>query len=313
MSKTLKFVYALADALLVIAILVSLPLAISTIKMLNRINNRTYSTSTTAKSTSPVLLFTPKTNAVKEEFTSVDMENSTEVIESKATAIQPLDEILDFSAEIEEFRLSQEISEEPVEVTSEVTEIVSTETVEETTDVILTDSMDETNAVTSEAIEATVAEASVEEVSLEAEESDYFQRLREIVPATEENIRQLACVMKTEAEGCSSNVDEELAEMVRVGKVLLNRILTDYYEYQNVTDIISAVTPKDQYPGSLARIQSGYVPRDEILQVAEALLNGEVDAEFGEDVYWQTGFVPGWNCHVVYTSPWHYYSALGRA
>lgn len=122
---------------------------------------------------------------------------------------------------------------------------------------------------------------------------------------SQSDIYLFAQILYAEAGGCDS------AEMARVGQVVLNRINTDYKEFTCCIDIPSTLYHSGAYPDTVKKIENGLEPSQEALQVAEGLLNGTIQSNIGEDVYWQTGFVPEWEVEIVYVSEWgHYYSKI---
>ena len=125
---------------------------------------------------------------------------------------------------------------------------------------------------------------------------------------TDEEIYLFAQILYCEAGG------ESKEEMARVGQVVLNRINTDYWEFEDVNTFYEVVTQKGQYPETWAKIRRGITPSQDALEVAEGLVNGTIDSGLGEDVYWQTGFVPDWNARVILKTKcdngYHYYSVL---
>ena len=125
---------------------------------------------------------------------------------------------------------------------------------------------------------------------------------------SEEDIYLFAQILYCEAGG------ESKEEMARVGQVVLNRINTDYWEFEDVNTFYEVVTQKGQYPETWAKIRRGIKPSEDAIEVAEGLVNGTIDSGLGEDVYWQTGFVPDWNARVILKTRcdngYHYYSVL---
>lgn len=129
------------------------------------------------------------------------------------------------------------------------------------------------------------------------------------IQATKENITLLAKLITAEAGSCSKD------EKARVGIVPLNRIKTDYWEFSEINTIEDALNQKNSYPITKRKIDNGLQPNEESLLVAEQLLNGTIDVDFGDFadddlVLWQTKVKPNWNAQVVYQSKWHYYSVL---
>ena len=116
----------------------------------------------------------------------------------------------------------------------------------------------------------------------------------------------LAQLMFCEAGGCDKS------EMARCGQVVLNRVTSNLPDFANCNSIRDVITQKGQYPQTWAKIVRGIKPSDEALEVSHGLLEGTLDSGLSEDVLWQTGFIPRFNAHVVYQSPWHYYSVYGR-
>ena len=125
---------------------------------------------------------------------------------------------------------------------------------------------------------------------------------------TDEEIYLFAQIIYCEAGA------ESKAEMARVGQVVLNRMNTDYWEFEDVDTFYEVVTQKGQYPETWAKIKDGIVPSKAAMEVAKGLINGTIDSGLSDDVYWQTGFVPTWNAKVVFKSKirsgYHYYSVL---
>ena len=133
-----------------------------------------------------------------------------------------------------------------------------------------------------------------------------------------DNFRYLfAQILYAEAGGVSMD------EMRLVGEVVLNRLTTDYWEFEPYcTSLWGVLSQSGQYPDTLRKIRNGLVPSEDALEVARALLLDEYESLLPDDCLWQTGFYPSWNVEVVrYPGEWelddgtvievyHYYSVL---
>ena len=133
-----------------------------------------------------------------------------------------------------------------------------------------------------------------------------------------ENFRYLfAQILYAEAGGVSKG------EMRLVGEVVLNRLTTDYWEFEPYcTTLWGVLSQSGQYPDTLRKIRNGLAPSEDALEVAKCLLLGEYERLLPEDCLWQTGFYPTWNVEVVrYPGKWvlddgtvinvyHHYSKL---
>lgn len=133
-----------------------------------------------------------------------------------------------------------------------------------------------------------------------------------------DNFRYLfAQILYAEAGGVSKG------EMRLVGEVVLNRLTTDYWEFEPYcTSLWGVLSQSGQYPDTLRKIRNGLVPSEDALEVARALLLDEYESLLPDDCLWQTGFYPSWNVEVVrYPGEWklddgtvievyHYYSVL---
>lgn len=190
------------------------------------------------------------------------------------------------TAAITEFKNS--VTTAPEETTISFVEETTTEVVEEkTTEIETTTEVEET---TKEVV--TVAATP----NLRAEAGRKY---------SDADVYLLAQILYCEAGGVSR------AEMARVGKVVLNRVNTDYHEFANCNTINQVLRQPGQYPETVAKIDNGIKPSQDALEVAEGLLSGTIQvSELSEDVLWQTGFVPDWQVRVVYQSGCHYYSVL---
>ena len=145
----------------------------------------------------------------------------------------------------------------------------------------------------------------------DAIDSTETYELNSRVPPTKENVTLLAKIITAEAG--SAPVEEK----ARVGIIPINRITTDYWEFSEIHTLEDALNQEWAYPTTRDRIYNGLQPNEESLWVAEQLLNGTIDVDFGDFtddnlVFWQTLVIPTWNTRVVYQSEWHYYSILGR-
>lgn len=114
----------------------------------------------------------------------------------------------------------------------------------------------------------------------------------------------LAQIVYAEAGGCSKD------EMAKTGKVVINRVNTDYWEFAKCKTIEDVLYQKGSYPDTVRKIRNGLVPSQDALEVAKALLNGTIETGLSDEVFWQTGFKPSWNATVVLKTEWHYYSVL---
>lgn len=100
-------------------------------------------------------------------------------------------------------------------------------------------------------------------------------------------------------------------EMAKAGKVALNRVHSDYYEFANVHNLMQVLSQEGQYPTTWKRIQNGIQPSAEAIKIAQELLSNNIDVGFASNVLWQTGFDPiakGLNVWIVDQTEYHYYS-----
>lgn len=171
---------------------------------------------------------------------------------------------------------SESIAEPVTEITTEIVKETTTKVVEETT-------------------KKEVVSVKVTAPKVRTKSASQF---------SDEEIYLFAQILYCEAGGASKN------EMARVGQVVLNRMYTDYWEFEDVNTFYEVLTQNGQYPETWAKIRNGIVPSDDAIEVAEGLLDGTIDSGLSENVFWQTGFIPDWNAEVVYVSDWHYYSVV---
>jgi len=185
--------------------------------------------------------------------------------------------------------------------TESIAELTTELTTEGTTVITTKKAIEET---TTKVVEETTAKKEVVTVKATAPKV----RAKSGSEYTDEEIYLFAQILYCEAGG------ESKEEMARVGQVVLNRMNTDYWEFEDVNTFYEVVTQKGQYPETWAKIKNGIVPSEDAIEVAEGLVNGTVDSGLGEDVYWQTGFVPDWNARVILKTKcdngYHYYSVL---
>ena len=116
-----------------------------------------------------------------------------------------------------------------------------------------------------------------------------------------DNFRYLfAQILYAEAGGVS------MGEMRLVGEVVLNRLTTDYWEFEPYcTSLWGVLSQSGQYPDTLRKIRNGLVPSEDALEVARALLLDEYESLLPDDCLWQTGFYPSWNVEIVrYPGEW---------
>lgn len=129
-----------------------------------------------------------------------------------------------------------------------------------------------------------------------------------IVKTIEEgDIYMLAQAISAEAEGCG------MEEKILVGKVILNRIESDYRSFSNYTSISEVLSTPNAYPVTWERIQDGLVPSEESLKVARKLLDGSMDELYYDGIYvdtdvlYQTSDEPTWGS-VLFKTEYHYYA-----
>lgn len=202
-------------------------------------------------------------------------------------------------------------SNESAETTTQTTSQAVAEIVTETTTEIVTETtiVETTTEVVTPTVENATADTTKPKLYfIENTEKALVQPLKYETTTekqkaySDSELYLLAQVLYAEAGGCGKE------EMARVGQVVLNRINTDYWEFADNDSVIEVISKDNEYPETLSRIRNGLEPSRDSLQVAEGLLNGEIDSGLSEDVYWQTGFEPSWNVRVVYQSQWHYYA-----
>lgn len=155
---------------------------------------------------------------------------------------------------------------------------------------------------------------------IQYEEVECFIKAENLLTAEEmleNNQYLLAQILYSEAGGVSKD------EMRLVGEVVLNRLTTEYWEFEPYCEtILGVVKQYGQYPTTYRKIQNGLVPSNDAMEVAKALLLGEYERLLPEGCLWQTGFYPRWNVEVVvYPGNWeladgtvinvyHHYSVL---
>ena len=112
----------------------------------------------------------------------------------------------------------------------------------------------------------------------------------------------LAQIIYCEAGGVSK------AEMELVGEVVLNRLVTTYWEFDELHTLMEVLEQHNQYSETLGKIRNGLVPSEDAMEVAKELLLGMDNDRLPDDCYWQTGFYPTWNVTVILETESHYYS-----
>ena len=191
------------------------------------------------------------------------------------------------------------------EATTVATTEAITETTTEATTVTTTERVEETTVKTVETTTEVEKTAKKESVTAKAAPN---VRAKSGSKYTDKEIYLFAQILYCEAGG------ESKEEMARVGQVVLNRMNTNYWEFKNIDTFYEVVTQSGQYPETWAKIRRGITPSQDAIKVAEGLVNGTINSGLGEDVYWQTGFVPDWNARVILKTRcdggYHYYSVL---
>lgn len=115
----------------------------------------------------------------------------------------------------------------------------------------------------------------------------------------------LAQIIQAEASICSRD------EMAKVGKVVLNRVETNYPDFKNCNTIREVLNQPGQYASqTLREIEKGIKPSKNAMEVAEGLVNGTIDSGFDKNVLWQVGLdmEVTWDATVVKTTEWHKYA-----
>ena len=199
----------------------------------------------------------------------------------------------------------------PEEITTTTTAETTTEATTETQEPITEATTEATTEPTTKRVEETttkVVEKTTKKETVTAIAAPNVREKSSNGKYSEKDIYLFAQILYCEAGG------ESKAEMARVGQVVLNRMNTDYWEFAKCKTINQVLRQSGQYPETVAKIDRGIKPSQAAMEVARGLLNGTIDSGLGEDVYWQTGFVPDWNARVILKTPcdsgYHYYSVL---
>lgn len=119
----------------------------------------------------------------------------------------------------------------------------------------------------------------------------------------------------------------------------LHREKSNSYDFKDVNTLEDVISQSGQYPETWEKIQNEIQPTELALETARQLLEGSItefsvtyqgevlefvfDGEVteifkteegkkifvGDDIYWQTGFVPNWGgTEVMFETEWHVYS-----
>lgn len=159
----------------------------------------------------------------------------------------------------------------------------------------------------------------------------------------EDEVYLMAQLMTAETGGASEmaglDIELEKLEMLLVGKTAQNREKSNSYDFKDVNTLEDVISQSGQYPETWEKIQNEIQPTELALETARQLLEGSItefsvtyqgevlefvfDGEVteifkteegkkifvGDDIYWQTGFVPNWGgTEVMFETEWHVYS-----
>lgn len=116
----------------------------------------------------------------------------------------------------------------------------------------------------------------------------------------------LAQILYCEAGGVGKE------EMELVGEVVLNRLVTTYWEFAKLHTLWDVLNQANQYPDTLRKIEGEIEPSEAAMEVAKELLLGMNEDKLPDNCFWQTGFYPTWNVRVIKQTEHHYYSVVGE-